>query len=217
MKTQNKITAVVIAVVVAVLAAYVVIQRVGREEPASAAEAADILVREDSHRLGTPAEDGKATLVEFLDFECESCLAAYPLVEEMRKKYDGQVTFVMRYFPIPSHANAQNAAYAVEAASKQGQLEPMYKRMYETQTQWGEQQDSKAALFRSFAEDLGLDMAQYDTDVKSKATQERVAKDYEDGIKLGVQGTPTFFLNGKKLQPETVDDFTSAIDAAVTG
>jgi hypothetical protein len=67
-----------------------------------------------------------------------------------------------RYFPIPSHTNAINSAVAVEAAAQQGKFEEMYKRMYDTQSEWGEQQDSKAALFRGFAQELGLDLTAYD-------------------------------------------------------
>ncbi|MFY0408045.1 DsbA family protein [Solicola sp. PLA-1-18] len=215
MSTETKVTAVVAAVVLAVLAAYVVVQLTTAEEPADAAESASILVRDDSHRLGTAAPDDAPVLVEFLDFECESCRAAYPFVEQLRETYEGRVTFVLRYFPIPSHANAENAAWAVEAAAQQGALEPMYRRMYDTQAQWGEQQDSRAALFRTFAADLGLDLDRYDTDVTSRATRDRVTRDLEDGLALGVSGTPTFFLDGRRLQPETTADFTAAIEAAL--
>ena len=172
------------------------------------------LVRADSHRLDEAA-DGKVTLVEFLDFECESCRAAYPLVEQLRKDYAGKVTFVIRYFPIQSHFNATNAALAVEAAAQQGKLEPMYQRMYDTQAEWGEKQTSEAARFRADALILGLDMNAYDAAVKDPQTLARVEKDRQDGLALGVQGTPTFFLNGKQLLPESAEDFRAQIDAAL--
>lgn len=89
------------------------------------------------------------TLVEFLDFACEAYGAAYPFIEQLREQYDGEVTFAVRYFPLPSHKNANNAAYAVESAARQGKFEQMYKRPYDTQIEWGASQDSKAALFRS--------------------------------------------------------------------
>lgn len=189
-------------------------------DPADAATAKEAgtgkLVRADSHRLGA-AGTGKAILVEFLDFECESCRAAYPIVEELRTAYAGKVDFVVRYFPIPSHANAMNAALAVEAASQQGKFEAMYQRLYDTQQAWGEQQESKAPLFRTYAQDLGLDLAAYDKAVTDKATTDRVERDRQDGLDLGVEGTPTFFLNGKKLQPSSVQDFRAQIDAALNG
>lgn len=180
----------------------------GNAKPASSS----VLVRPDSHRLST-AKDGKVTLVEFLDLECEACGAAFPFVEQLRAKYEGRVTFVIRYFPIPSHRNAQLAAQAVEAAAAQGKLEAMYKKMYENQKSWGDQQVSHEKTFRGFARQLGLDMPRFEKDWKSKATVARVDKDRKDGIALGVQGTPTFFLNGKQLQPTSEAQFTDAIEA----
>lgn len=94
------------------------------------------------------------TFTEFLDFECEPCAAALPAIEQLRQEYAGRVTFNIRYFPIESHKNARNAAIAVEAAAQQGKLEAMYKKMFETQPSWGEQDDSKAAVFRGFAQGL---------------------------------------------------------------
>ncbi|KGN41002.1 DSBA oxidoreductase [Knoellia aerolata DSM 18566] len=187
-----------------------------RADAAATGTATGKLVRDDSHRLGA-AGTGKVVLVEFLDFECEACRAAYPLVEEMRATYAGKVDFVVRYFPIDSHANAVNSAVAVEAAAQQGKFEEMYKRMYDTQATWGEQQESKAPVFRGFADELGLDMAAYDKAVADKATLERVERDRQDGLDLGVQGTPTFFLNGKKLEPTSTQDFRDKIDAALNG
>lgn len=87
--------------------------------------------------------------------------------------------------------------------------------MYDTQAEWGESQDSKADLFRSYAQQLGLDMAQYDADVASPDVAARVAKDVADGQRLGVTGTPSFFLNGEPLTPSTTDEFIDAIDDAL--
>lgn len=171
-------------------------------------------VRPNARRLGVRGRSG-VTFTEFLDFECEACRAAFPLVEQLRKEYAGRVTFALRYFPVPSHSNAQNAAVAVEAAAQQGRLEAMYKRMYETQTQWGEQQTSMAATFRGYAEDLGLDMREFDTAVRNPATLERVQADQAEGVALGVQGTPTFFLNEQRIEPQSADDLRSRLDAAV--
>ncbi|QJY47875.1 DsbA family protein [Pseudonocardia broussonetiae] len=174
----------------------------------------EVLVRADSHLLSTPSES-RATFVEFLDFECESCRAAFPAVEQLRAEYGDRVTFVARYFPIPSHANAKNSAVAVEAAARQGRFEDMYRTMFETQAQWGEQQESQAALFRQFAVDLGLDLVAYDQAVSDPTTLERVLRDRADGELAGVQGTPTFFLDGARLEPESVDDLRAQLDLAL--
>jgi protein-disulfide isomerase len=183
--------------------------------PAAAAGQTDSrLVRADSHKLGT-ATDGKVTLVEFLDFECPSCGAIYPAVEQLRKEYADKVTFVVRYFPLDMHFNAERASRAVEAAAQQGKFEAMYQRMYETQQTWGNKQTPADATFRGFAEELGLDLAKWDKAYQDPATDKRIQKDVADGKELGVAGTPTFFLNGEKLEPRSYEDFTKAIDAAL--
>lgn len=174
------------------------------------------MVRATSHRLSTAA-DGKVTFVEFLDFECEACRAAFPVIEQLRKEYAGRVTFVVRYFPIPSHFNAERAARAVEAASKQGKFEAMYRKMYATQQNWGEGKTPADDTFRGFAQELGLDLAAYDKAYNDPATLRRVKEDVADGTALGVQGTPTFFLNGTKLTPESGDDLRRALDDALDG
>lgn len=170
------------------------------------------LVRPDSHRLSTAA-DGKVTFVEFLDFECAACRAAFPAVEKLREQYDGKVTFVVRYFPIESHFNAERAARAVEAAAQQGKFEAMYQKMFESQGEWGGQQVPADEAFRSFAKGLGLDLAAFDKAYGDPGTLLRIKKDAEDGIAVGVQGTPSFFLNGKQIQPQSLDDLTRLIDA----
>lgn len=202
---------VVIAGIVAFLA--------GRAEPTpepapeTVARDAGQVVRDNS-RVLSQAPNEKAVLVEFLDFECEACRAAYPFVEELRAEYSDTVTFVNRYFPLPGHRNSMPAAVAVEAAAQQGQYEAMYHRMYETQPEWGESAEDKSAVFRGFAEDLGLDMAAYDAAVADPVTEARVRLDVADGTALGVRGTPTFFLDGQPLTPDSLERFRAAVDAA---
>lgn len=182
--------------------------------PASAKAPNERVVASDPRRLGRPGRAG-VTFTEFLDFECESCRAAFPAIEQLRREYAGRVTFAIRYFPVPSHRNAQNAAVAVEAAAQQGQLEEMYKRMYETQAEWGEGKTSEAPRFRGFAKKLGLNMQAYDAAVKDPKTLARVRKDLRAGEALGVQGTPTFFVNEKMITPQSIDDIRSELDAAL--
>jgi protein-disulfide isomerase len=221
--TKNlKATLTVVLVAAGVLAVMLLLNRpttpeTTAQESAQAARVvpSELLVRENSHRLSTAA-DGRVTFVEFLDFECEACSAAYPAIEQLRSEYGDRVTFVARYFPIPSHSNAENAAVAVEAAAQQGRFEAMYQRMFDSQSTWGEQQVSQAPLFRQFAADLGLDMTAYDRAVADPATLERVRADQRDGQSAGVQGTPTFFLNGIRIDPRSINDLRAAIDHELT-
>lgn len=173
------------------------------------------VVRENSHRLSS-APDSDVTFVEFLDFECEGCRAAFPTVEQLRAQYGQQVTFVARYFPMPGHLNGERAARAVEAAAQQGQFEPMYKKMFETQDQWGEKQVPADEVFRGYATELGLDVAAWDEAYNAPATLARIKEDVADGTALGVQGTPTFFVNGKQLEIKTYADLGAAIKNALS-
>ncbi|WP_214322724.1 DsbA family protein [Nonomuraea sediminis] len=207
-----QVSLVVVGVFALAAAAFLVISRPGDAKRLAAGES--LFVRKDSHKLQTAA-DGKVTLVEFLDFECEACKAYFPTVEQLRKQYAGKVTFVARYFPIAGHFNAERAARAVEAAARQGKFEPMYQQMYQTQGQWAEKRVPADAFFRQLAQRLRLDMAAWDKAYDDPATLARVKKDAADGQALGVQGTPTFFLNGKKLEPRSSDEFKAAIDAAL--
>ncbi|UMP05146.1 thioredoxin domain-containing protein [Amycolatopsis sp. EV170708-02-1] len=203
MTKNTKVSLTVVAVVIAVVAALLVFTNLGEDTPAAQADApplvpASILVRPDSHRLSDPP-GSKVTVVEFLDLECEACGAAFPGVERLRAEYGDRVTFVLRYFPIPSHQNAELAARAVEAAGKQGKLEPMYRLMFEKQPEWGDQQVSHRETFLGFARQLGLDLKAFETALDDKVTLGRVLADRNDGANIGVEGTPTFFVNGVKF------------------
>ncbi|HRD11246.1 MAG TPA: thioredoxin domain-containing protein [Mycobacterium sp.] len=172
------------------------------------------VVRENSHRLNS-VPDSQVTFVEFLDLECEGCRAVYPAIEQARAEYGDRVNFVIRYFPLQAHVNAERAARAVEAAAQQGHLEAMYRKMYDTQAQWGEQRTPADEVFRGFAAELGLDLAAFDTAYADPATVERIQLDVADGRALGVQGTPTFFLNDTRIQPHSYQDLTKALDDAL--
>ena len=217
MRRQTKVAVVagVMLAIAAVVVGVVSQSRLDESKPgATASSSEDVVVRDDSRVLGEPGSSD-VTFVEFLDFECEACGAVFPIVEQLREDYTGDVTFVIRYFPLPGHVNAERAARAVESAARQGALEEMYTRMYETQPTWGEAQEPKDDLFRSFAEDLGLDMERFDADYASEQVAERVQRDVEDGRSLGVEGTPTFFVDGDPFQPETVEDFAQVLDEAL--
>ncbi|MGO1049615.1 DsbA family protein [Crossiella sp. CA198] len=223
MSANARISLVVIAVVAAVVTALFVFNQPNTPAPAAqpgppgapSTAPAEVLVRPDSHKLST-APDGKVTVVEFLDLECEACRAAYPGVEKLRAEYAGKVSFVLRYFPIPSHRNAELAARAVEAASRQGKLEPMYQGLYQTQQQWGEQRTEQRPAFLDLARRIGLDLPAFERDLDDPATLARVLADRADGVTLGVQGTPTFFVNGAKFTGRpSYEGLKSAIDAAL--
>lgn len=208
------VAAIAVGVLIAVQAGRPQAGVAGTPSAATTTTAQVELVREDSRTLNdTP--NAEATFVEFLDFECEACAAAFPAIEEIRRVYGDKVSFVVRYFPIPSHFNSERSARAVEAAAQQGQFEAMYAKMYQTQQEWGEQQTPKDDLFRQYAEELGLDMATWDAAYNSPKTLERIQRDFDDGVALGVQGTPTFFLDGQLIEPESFGELAALIDGAL--
>lgn len=221
MSKNLRISLVLAAVAAVVLVGAFMMGRADREPAGGAvpANGSAQLVRADSHRV-TTAPDGKVTFVEFIDFECESCKAASGAIDELRKQYEGRVTFVVKYFPNPGHFNAERAARAVEAAAQQGQFEAMFQKMFATQLEWGGKHDGGADvpaddIFRGFAVDLKLDMAKYDAAYDAEGTLKRVRQDLADGKAFGVTGTPTFFLNGKMFDPTSYEHIVQSLDAAL--
>lgn len=217
MKNSVKATliAIAVAVVLAIVGIVFAIDQQAKPTPTASGEPLQT-VRTDSHVLDDGGADA-VTVVEFLDFECEACGAFYPVVEELREKYEGDITYVVRYFPLPGHVNSMQAALAAEAVAQQDRFEDMYARLFETQTQWAENSEETPEVFRAFAEDLGLDMAAYDAAIIDPATAERVLSDKADGEGLEVNSTPTFFVDGQRADLQEWDDLEEAIEKAVNG
>ncbi len=127
--------------------------------------------------------------------------------------YGDRVTFVVRNFPL--HENSEGAAQAAEAAAAQGEFEAMYDLLFETQPEWGEKSSSQRDVFFGFAEDLELDMDEFEAVYDADETIELIRRDKADGIELGVEGTPSFFLDGEQIQPSSFEELTAQIDAAL--
>ena len=108
------------------------------------------------------------------------------------------------------------AALAVEAASRQGKYKEMFDMAFQRQKDWGEKPNPTPEVFEGYAQELGLDMAKFKEDVASQSVKDRVQRDFDAGNKLGNTGTPTFFLNGKKISnPNGLDAFKKLIDGAI--
>ncbi|WP_245982286.1 DsbA family protein [Mycetocola tolaasinivorans] len=171
-------------------------------------------VAENSHRIGE-ADENAVVLTEFLDFECEACAAVHPYVEDLRAEYGGKVQFVLRYFPLPGHPNSGPAALAAEASAQQGKLEEMYNKLLDSQEEWSHSDESRANVFRGYAEELGFDMAAYDAAIADPATEDRVRYDFDAAVELGLQGTPSIFVDDRLIRLTSLDDIRDAIDAAL--
>ena len=209
---MNKFSITVVALVVFLGGMIYMVAQDSQSGVTSGTNSADILsIKNDDHVQGDPYAD--VVLIEYADFECPACGAYHPLVQELAAKYSDQIAIVSRHFPLPFHQNARPAAWSVEAAGLQGQYHEMADLVFTSQAAWS----SKAAnvgLFYEYAEQLGLDMDQFDADVLSEAVKERVERDAIEGSRLGVNSTPSFYLQGEKLaNMRTVEDFSTLIDA----
>jgi protein-disulfide isomerase len=146
-------------------------------------------VSESDHRSGP--DDAPVTLVEYGDFECPACGAAYPIVEGVRKMMGARLRFVFRHFPLTQiHAHAMHAAEAAEAAGAQGKFWQMHGMLFEHQDALED-----ADLVR-YAKALHLAVKRFGSELASGAHAERIGEHIRSGIRSGVNGTPTFFING---------------------
>lgn len=171
------------------------------------------VLRADSHALSSPT-DPEVTVVEFLDFQCPACAVAASAVAELKAEYSDRVAIVVRNFPLTSiHPHAVDAALAFEAAAAQGATVEMYEALFATQQQWSPATGSQAATFRQLADDLGLDLAEYDRVVADPATLDRVARDRDDALGLGLQGTPSFFVDGEPAAIASFDELRALVEA----
>lgn len=144
-------------------------------------------------------------LVEYGDFQCPSCRGAHPNVNTLMNEYGEQIAFVFRNFPLSSiHPNAKAAAAAAEAAGLQGKYWQMYDTLFDNQDSWKTlDATQRTQMFTSYAAQFGLDEAKFSEDFAGTAINQKLAFDQALGKKEGVNATPTFFLNGKKLDEAT--------------
>jgi protein-disulfide isomerase len=149
-------------------------------------------VSEDRDHIQGPA-DAAVTLVEYGDYECPYCGAAYPIIKEVQARMGARLRFVFRNFPIvTSHPHAERAAEAAEAAATQGRFWEMHDLLYENQRRLRDQD------LRGYAEQLGLDLEPFDKELAEHVQAARVHEDFMSGVRSGVNGTPTFYVNGAR-------------------
>lgn len=157
-------------------------------------------------------KDSKVVLVEYADFQCPACGTYYPLVKQIALDFGNSIAVVSRNFPLRSnHKNAQMAAQAAEAAGKQEKYWEMHDFLFERQEKWSELADVKET-FKQYAKELKLDEKKFEEDLVSAPVVQKVEADYQSGIQAEVNSTPTFYLNGKKVNPRSYQDFRTLIE-----
>ncbi len=166
-------------------------------------------VNDQDHIIG-PA-NAPVTLVEYGDFECPYCGAAYPVVKEVRRQMGDQMRFVWRQFPLTeAHPHAEQAAESSEAAAAQGKFWPMHDLLFEHQ----DALDFDSLV--SYARQLGLDVNRFRNDLETHRFADRVQEQFMSGVRSGVAGTPTFFINGEKYEgAPDVQDMIAALQQTV--
>jgi hypothetical protein len=147
---------------------------------------------EDSPSRG--ADMAKVTIVEFSDFQCPHCGAAHPETARLLREFDGQVRLVYKYFPLSGHSRALPAARAAEAARAQGKFWEMHDKLFENQREL-EDEDIK-----KYASQIGLDLERFERDWNAESTLQRVEADRQLGIKLGIEATPSFFIDSRAFR-----------------
>ncbi len=153
----------------------------------------------------------RVTLVEYSDFECPACAYYAPQVSRLLAEFPNELLLVYRHFPLSQHRNAVLAAYAAEAAGRQGMFFEMHDLIFERQREW-EKKPSARELFDGYARELDLDLARFATEFGDDAAREKVRRDTASGTLLRLQGTPSFFLNGALIEnPRSYEEWVSLI------
>ncbi len=153
----------------------------------------ELLYTKDDPALGNP--DASIKIVEFSDFQCPFCREAFPIIKELLKKYSDQVYFIYRDFPIDAiHPQARLAAEAGECAQDQGLFWPLHDKMFANQDKLG------LSNILQYAREVGVDMDKFADCLTKERYAKEVEQDLQDGILVGVDGTPTFFVNGNKIE-----------------
>lgn len=158
------------------------------------------------------------TVIEYSDFQCPACRSYYPILRQLMVEFGDEVAFVFRHFPLTTiHANAEFAARASEAAGKQGKFWEMHDLLFEKQDEWARVADVQT-LFVSYANLLGISEEQFKSDWVSNEVKDLVRSQRVHSIKIGLQGTPSFFVNGVQIQnPSSIEQFRSIIQTALQG
>jgi protein-disulfide isomerase len=179
----------------------------------TAQETASFSITADDNIKGP--ETAKVTLVEFSDFQCPACKAYATVIDDLLAEFPNDLRVVYKFFPLKSiHFRAQASAQAAEAAGRQGKFFEMSRVLFENQEIWSRESGSES--FEKYASDLGLDLEKFKTDYNSDSVKDKINAQLKEGIDLNVNGTPTIYLNGKKISnPNSFEQFKQLIEAEI--
>jgi len=145
-------------------------------------------------------EEPTITITEYSDYQCPACAYFHPMVKKLEKEYGDQIELNLKFFPLNNHQFAALAARAAQSAKNQGKFREMHNLIFQNQKRWS-QSSNPAPIFESYAKKIGLDMEAFRNDINSSETQKAVMKEKQEGVNKGVNSTPTFFIDGQKIDP----------------
>ncbi len=157
------------------------------------------------------SDSAKVKLVEFSDLQCPACLAAEPTIKAIRALNNPEVQLIYRHFPLPQHIHSKQVAYLAEAAGEQGKFWQMHDRLFETQDQWSALPDA-TNFFMDLVKELGLDEVKVKEVLEKGAFKSKIDEDIAEAQTLGVNSTPTFFINGQRLNLRSFGDINTFIN-----
>ena len=162
--------------------------------------------------------DAPVTIEEFGDFQCPPCGNLTPILAKIEAEFGPRLRLIFRQYPLEMHSHAAQAARVAEAAGMQGKFWEMYDQLYAHQISWAQMPDA-TSTFKEYAEKIGLDPSRFAKDVESEAAKERIAADRARANSLGVESTPTLFLNNTRVPQTSVNEqgLRKAIEAALNG
>ncbi|MDX1641102.1 MAG: thioredoxin domain-containing protein [Balneolaceae bacterium] len=154
----------------------------------------------------------KVHILKYSDYQCPACKVYIPLENQLKAEYGDMIEIEYRHFPLRGHQFADLAARAVEAARLQGKFQEMHDLVFQYQEQWS--QGGAREYFFDFAEQIGLDMEQFENDLESEEVAQTVNSQLQEGIRRTVNSTPTYFLNGQKLRqnPQSYEQFKAIVE-----
>ena len=214
---MNKFVMIIVLAVVAVLG-FMAISKPETEtsQPVTDHTESPLSAQADDRYL-SKAENSSVTLYEYSDFQCPACAAFYPMLNQVKDEYKDNVNFVFRHFPLTAiHPKAMSAHRIVEAAHAQGAFVEVHDLLFEQNQIWTQAPDANDSIYELIkTSGIELDIDQLKTDVASSDVSGVINAHIESGNAAGVNATPTFFLNDKKIEPRSVEDFKRFIDAAL--
>jgi protein-disulfide isomerase len=178
----------------------------------AATKANEGVVSDMPHIKGNP--EATVVLTEYSDFQCPACAAFQPALEDIMAEFGDRLKFEFKHFPLPIHSMAIPAARAAEAAGQQGKFFEFHDALFANQTTWTKSANPMVN-FMQYATELGLDTDQFKRQYGSSLLKDRVQSELLAARDLNLTGTPTFFLNGVKMEIETFEDFYNQIAQAV--